>query len=145
MQKKPEKDMSYKYRKTNRLHHRLYACVCLYVSFFYPQALGLLGLVATILSSSPTATQSLSLGVTTHRHPSCYCVFVPALHQLCSLMGHFFLQYLNRTTLNAYSYSKQIRHTKTNVLNICIDMHGPLPEQELFWTKYPRTHCVSVR
>lgn len=64
--------------------------VCLYVSFFYPQALGLLGLVATILSSSPTATQSLSLGVTTHRHPSCYCVFVPALHQLCSLMGPFF-------------------------------------------------------
>lgn len=57
----------------------------------------------------------------------------------------FFLQYLNLTTLNAYSCSKQIRHTKTNVLNICIDMHGPLPEQELFWTKYPRTHCVSVR
>lgn len=103
--------------------------------WFHPQARGLPGLAATILSSSPTATQSLSLGVTTQlllcRH---FIVFTAR----CTIFWD-----LNLTTLNASTPTLQIRHSK-DVLNVLMDMHGSLPALEPLWAKHSRTDCVHV-
>lgn len=52
-------------RQTGYITKCMFACVS---CCFIPRAQGLLGLVASILSLSPTATQLLSLGVTTQTH-----------------------------------------------------------------------------
>lgn len=135
------KDTSCEQRKTNRLHHKVNVCVS--QMLFHPQAQGLLGLVATILSSTPIATQSLSLGVTSHRLASQLLLCLCAGSSLSSQPDIPFFQDMNLSTSNAYSCKIQIRHTR-NVLNIWMDVHGPLPELQLFRAKYLRIDCVQV-
>ena len=67
-----------------------------YISLFRPYAQGLLGLVATILSSSLTASRSPWVWQHTDSHHSCCCVFVPVLH--CVKYLDRYIQPLLRTT-----------------------------------------------
>lgn len=97
---------------------------------FHLQAQGLLRLVAIILSSTPTATHSVSLGVTTQRLTSQLMLCLCAGSSLSSQPDIPFIQDLNLTTSNTYSCEIQIRHTR-KVLNIWMDIHGPLPEHKI--------------